>query len=677
MSADSLLQKFCMALIITISVCCCPTASSLAQQNNEVAIANELVINSRPLHRRVAERYAENASGDDVLFTESSHSASRFYIPVNAAIPEGQIVDAREINAVCSNFHKHIRKLRRGNAIKRSSNHSAQHINIVYNFRCSPNAIMTINAIPNDSSFRELWAATQSNNVDLDLPEAWDRVTGRTDSHAAVIAIIDTGIDYRHQDLAGNVWRNLAELTGRTGVDDDQDGVIDNIYGYNSINNSGDPLDDHNHGTHVAGTIGAASNNSLGVTGVTWNMQLMGVKFLSSTGSGSLMNAVKSINFVTQKKLSGVNIIASNNSWGGGGFYSALYDAIASANSAGILFIAAAGNDGRNIDESPSYPASYDLPNVISVGSLSADGQKSYFSNYGLERVDIFAPGSSILSTIPGNFYGYMSGTSMATPQVSGLIALLHSYAPSMSLAQLRDTLFVNGKTVPGAVKNCKYGTMPSAVAMLDEADRLGLGGILPTPSPPRPTPTKTPTPTPTASPTPTRTPTPTPTVGPGYWKISGSVKVGDQKLALAKVRVEINGQYLVAYTDSNGNFSFHNVLGPSPYVLSIISAGQTFSNLSGTLSSDLILDFKGNVKYYSLMAKVTDKLGQPLSGVTVSDPVLGVRLSNEQGLVEFSVPYGTKYEFSVFRDNDEFLNPQLSGQVFGDVTRSFVALPN
>lgn len=304
--------------------------------------------------------------------------------------------------------------------------------------------ILVINTTPNDPSFSNLWGLHNTgqsgglSDADIDAPEAWNINTG---DPSLVVGIIDTGIDYTHPDLAANVWINPGEIANNN-IDDDGNGYIDDIHGINTISNDGDPMDDHNHGTHVAGTIGAVGDNGVGVTGVNWQVSLMGLKFLDANGSGWTSNAIEALEYtIMMKSEYGINVLLTNNSWGGGGYSLALYDAIEASRNAGILFVAAAGNDTNNNDVSSFYPASYNLDNVIAVASTTRNDVLSYFSNYGATSVDLAAPGSSILSTIPGNNYSYYSGTSMAAPHVSGAAALLWAVQPGYNYAEIKDTL--------------------------------------------------------------------------------------------------------------------------------------------------------------------------------------------------------------------------------------------
>jgi subtilisin family serine protease len=301
-----------------------------------------------------------------------------------------------------------------------------------------------LSTFPDDPRFDELWGMHNMGqtggmvDADIDAPEAWDIATG---SSEIVVAVIDTGVDYTHPDLAANMWVNEAEFNGIPGQDDDENGYVDDIYGYDFRNNDADPMDDHYHGTHCAGTIGAVGNNSEGVAGVCWNVRIMALKFLSSGGSGWTSDAILCVEYSV---LMGANL--SSNSWGGGGYNQGLKDAIDAAGADGMLFVAAAGNDGANNDVYPHYPSSYDCESLIAVLATDSDDERSvhpgwWASNYGLQTVDIGAPGSSILSCEPGGQYGHHSGTSMATPHVAGACALVWSMNPAMSNGEIKDIL--------------------------------------------------------------------------------------------------------------------------------------------------------------------------------------------------------------------------------------------
>ncbi|MBF0314525.1 MAG: S8 family serine peptidase [Oligoflexia bacterium] len=305
-------------------------------------------------------------------------------------------------------------------------------------------------SVPSDPMFAKLWGLKNLGNnsprkgvvgADIDALRAWEITKGSRDIK---IAVIDTGIDYTHQDLSANMWVNVAEKEGKTGIDDDNNGFIDDIYGYDFANRDGDPIDDHSHGTHCAGTIGAIHNNGLGVAGVMDRVTLMPVKFLTAGGSGSLEAAIQSIDYATM-----MNVDIMSNSWGGGGYSKLLEDAIIRAKDKGIVFVAAAGNDAADNDRSPHYPSNYPVENVISVAAHNIDDVLANFSCYGRNTVHVAAPGQDILSTVKGNGYGIYSGTSMATPHVSGIVGLLLSKEGRIDFASLRERIMAT--SVPSA----------------------------------------------------------------------------------------------------------------------------------------------------------------------------------------------------------------------------------
>jgi hypothetical protein len=275
-------------------------------------------------------------------------------------------------------------------------------------------------------------------DADIDAPEAWDTATGSAD---VVVAVIDSGVDYNHEDLAANMWTNPGEIPANE-IDDDHNGYVDDVYGIDTCNGDSDPFDDNGHGTHCSGTIGAVGDNSIGVVGVNWDVRIMTLKFLSASGSGWTSDAIECLEYgIMMETDYGINLKLTSNSWGGGGFSQSLYDAIEASGNAGMLFVAAAGNSGSNNDANPHYPSSYDLANIIAVAATDRDDDLAYFSCYGPQSVDLGAPGQDILSTTPGNSYSIYSGTSMATPHVSGAAALLWSINPSYGHSDTKGTL--------------------------------------------------------------------------------------------------------------------------------------------------------------------------------------------------------------------------------------------
>jgi thermitase len=309
-----------------------------------------------------------------------------------------------------------------------------------------PNYIISIESnkadLPKDDKFTKQWGLQNTGKnggifssgvvgEDINVVKAWDISKGTT---AVKIAVIDTGVDFNHPDLKAQMDVNALELNGKTGIDDDNNGYVDDIYGYDFANKDGSPADGHGHGTHCAGVIGAA-HNGVGIAGVMANVKIVGIKFLSDKGSGETIDALAAIDYAIKR---GVQVMS--NSWGGGEREQSLMDAITAAEKAGIVFVAAAGNESSNNDTTETFPANYEVSNVISVGSFANSGGRSSFSNYGVKTVHVSAPGSAILSTYKGG-YSNLSGTSMAAPHVSGVVGLLLSNEPNLTPVQVRDRL--------------------------------------------------------------------------------------------------------------------------------------------------------------------------------------------------------------------------------------------
>ena len=360
-----------------------------------------------------------------------------------------------------------------------------------------PNGYFYVQATPNDPRFTDLWGlhnigqtiTKQIDNTfttsfsgtpdaDTDALEAWNRQTG---SSGIIVADIDTGVDYNHEDIAANMWTNPGEIAGN-GIDDDGNGYIDDVYGWDFANNDNDPMDDNLHGTHTSGTIAAIGNNGIGVVGVAWQAKIMAVKFITYYGGGTWENGAKAILYASQM---GAKI--SNNSWGCTGDRQSCYsrtveDAIKVANGRGMLFVVSAGNSDNDNDSSTiSYPCTSSSPNVLCVAATDYNDQKAYFSSYGKNTVDLGAPGVDILSTIPTSIdpwrggYRFASGTSMASPHVSGAAVLALSRFPSLATDQLKGLLMntvdkipaLDGITVTGGRLNVNsvLGTNFSVIA--------------------------------------------------------------------------------------------------------------------------------------------------------------------------------------------------------------------
>ncbi|MFT5704896.1 MAG: serine protease, partial [Shewanella sp.] len=428
-----------------------------------LAIAGAIAVSAAPVQAKVTQHeyvkdsilvvYKDNATQSERL------SAQRL---VRGSIRDANADGIDDKFANLMNGKLASLSLRSGSDVSKAIKMISQHPAVKY---AEPNYVIKALGTPDDPSFVSLWGMNNTGQdggtagADISAVTAWDTSTGDTD---VIVAVIDTGVDYNHEDLQGNIWTNPNEIAGN-GIDDDGNGVIDDIHGYSAVNDDGDPMDDNGHGTHVSGTIGAKGNNGVGVVGVNWDVSIIGCKFLSASGSGSTEGAIACIDYLTDLKVNhGVDVKASNNSWGGGGFSQALKDSIESGGDAGILFVAAAGNSASDNDATPSYPASYDSTSVMAVASTDRNDNMSSFSQYGLTSVDIGAPGSAILSTTPGNGYSTFNGTSMATPHVVGAAALVWSINPDLTIDEMKQLLMdsgdanadLTGKTVSGARLN-------------------------------------------------------------------------------------------------------------------------------------------------------------------------------------------------------------------------------
>lgn len=332
-----------------------------------------------------------------------------------------------------------------------------------------PNWIYTHAFVSNDLYYTNgsLWgmygdATSPANQYGSQAGEAW--AAGHTGLSSVYVGVIDEGAMWSHEDLTGN-FGNYKEIAG-DGIDNDGNGKIDDTYGWDFVNNDNTTFDgtSDDHGTHVSGTIGAKGGNGIGVAGINWNVKIISAKFLGRNG-GTTANAIKAVDYITTLKTHDtLNIVATNNSWGGGGYSQALFDAIERANTAGILFIAAAGNSGVNIDVSPSYPASYTNANIIAVAAIDQTGAIASWSNYGTTSVDLGAPGVGIYSTLPASSkgkiissYGSYSGTSMATPHVTGAAALYASTHLGSTAAQIKTAIL--GSVLATESLSTKTGT--------------------------------------------------------------------------------------------------------------------------------------------------------------------------------------------------------------------------
>lgn len=331
--------------------------------------------------------------------------------------------------------------------------------------------------VPSDPRYPLLWGLNNSGqtfgtpDADIDGPEGWD--VDRTAAEI-IVADIDTGVDISHPDLAANIWTNAGEIPGN-GIDDDSNGFIDDVVGWDCINNDNNPFDDHGHGTHTSGTIGMVEGNGTGGVGVAHTVQIMALKFLSAGGSGSTADAIECIDYST---MMGAHV--SNNSWGGGGFSQALLDSIEAFGVGGGVFVAASGNSSRNTDLVPHYPSSYQPPsgNVISVAATDHNDQLASFSNFGVVSVDLGAPGVNIDSTIPGGAYTALQGTSMATPHVAGAAALYLSQWPDAQPCEVLEAMVQSAEGVPSLAGRVVSGGRLHLPSLLETAPpECGGGG--------------------------------------------------------------------------------------------------------------------------------------------------------------------------------------------------------
>lgn len=339
-----------------------------------------------------------------------------------------------------------------------------------------PNYDLELSNVPDDPNYFQLWGMNKIN-----VPQAWNTQTG---DPTVIVGVIDTGVDWGHSDLKDNIWQNLGEDTDGDGtvlewngnqwvfdpgdidgIDNDGNGYIDDFVGWDFFNNDNNPYDDDGdacfgHGTHVSGTLGAVGNNGIGVTGVSWNVQIMGLRIFGYTSGGCYSRTDISIDALEYAIQMGAPI--SNNSWGGGNYNPALYDAIQMGQQSNHLFVAAAGNKALDTDIIPFYPASYDLDNIISVAATDTSDVLSVYnnsycpgSNYGASTVDLMAPGSDIYSTVPNEGYGFLGGTSMAAPHIAGTVALLLSECPTLTYQQIKNLLIASVDPVGNLEGKC------------------------------------------------------------------------------------------------------------------------------------------------------------------------------------------------------------------------------
>jgi subtilisin family serine protease len=399
------------------------SAQSFPQKSGAIAQGEKYV------QDRVLVRFRPGASAADM---NAVHVAAGFRV-----LSDSAVVDRLQVVQLApgAKVHDAIRMYR-------------SNPNVLY---AEPDYIVQLTGVPSDPFFSTQWNLQNTGQnggtvgADIHATEAWNITTG---SAGVVVAVLDTGIDYNHPDLAPNVWSapNGFATTSINGIPVQ---CPAGAHGLNVVDSSCDPFDDNGHGTHVSGIIGAVGNNGSGVAGVNWAVQILPCKFISANGSGDISHALACLSFIKQMKESGVNIIVSNNSWGGGLVSQSLQDAIAAQMADGILFVASAGNDFSDNDLFPTFPASIFLPNVISVAASTRTDDIVAFSNVGRHTVHLAAPGAEILSTTPFNTYSIFSGTSMAAPHVAGVAALLKAQDPTRDWRAIKNLLLSGGDTLP------------------------------------------------------------------------------------------------------------------------------------------------------------------------------------------------------------------------------------
>jgi len=349
--------------------------------------------------------------------------------------------------------------------------------------RVEPDIIYRTSEIPNDPLFDNQWGLHNlgqtegKEDADIDAPEAWDFHKG---SREIVIAVIDTGIDYNHIDLKENIWINKDEIPNN-GIDDDQNGYIDDVYGWDFFNWDNDPMDDSEpvyHGTHVSGIIGAIGNNGEGIAGVNWEIKIMVLKSFSEYGYANLSDILPAMQYAIEM---GAKVI--NASWGSPYPSETLKEMIDYAGKKGVIFVAAAGNWGIDLDNPPKtneailghYPAEYDLPNIISVAASDHNDELTWFSNFGKISVDLAAPGVNILSTKSGNGYRYLSGTSMSTPHITGAVGLMLSRNPNLKQDHIIETMLAGVDRLPQLEEKVKSGGRLNLANCLAYLPRAGV----------------------------------------------------------------------------------------------------------------------------------------------------------------------------------------------------------
>lgn len=404
----------CIAFALLASLSPTPLRTAAAQDGPRVVRGQELLISSLPNAAGVAARLPGSISGvGEVQVLESVGDGTVAILSVSRNsvrdLDETVPADVADLQQRCQQI------------IERNPRITID---------CEPNLVMQKHAEPNDSYYPSMYNLKQ-----ISAPAAWDISTGSKD---VIVAIIDSGLDYAHVEISDNVFVNSAEIPFNR-IDDDRNGFVDDYFGYDFAYKDSDPRDDDGHGTHVAGTIGAVSNNELGVAGVAWNVSLLPVKVLTRAGWGTNANIAAGIQYAVMRGAKVINL-----SLGGDSFSPAIRRAIIAALRKDVLVVVSAGNDLRNIDLTPTYPASMKLDNIISVAATNAsDTFAGGYSNFGTDSVDVAAPGTNILSVWPNNYLSLSTGTSMSAPHVAGIAAVMRGLNPTLSFAETK-TIIMN-----------------------------------------------------------------------------------------------------------------------------------------------------------------------------------------------------------------------------------------
>lgn len=432
-----------------------------------------------------------------VQFAASASAATRASA---RALVQGRAIEAIQTKAMGQNAIGVLERVAvgRGVSVEQAITRLKDRADVLF---AEPNWKLSASAVSNDPYYTtsgRLWGmygdelstasgpSGTTNQFGSQAEKAWD--AGFTGSKSVVVGIVDEGIDITHPELKDNIWVNPFETAG-DGIDNDGNGYVDDVNGWDFYSNDATVYDgaDDDHGTHVAGTIGALGGNGVGVAGVNWNVTMISTKFLGING-GYTSGAIQALDYLTDLKTRhGVNVVASNNSWGGGGYSSALQSAIIRGAKAGILFVGAAGNNASNNDTTANYPSNYSTLQgtstttaasyeaVIAVAALTSTGGLASYSNYGATTVDIAAPGSAINSTLPGGGYGSYSGTSMATPHVTGTVALYASAFPNASAAEIRNAILGSARPTPSVAGLTVTGGRLDVAAALNAAPPVGI----------------------------------------------------------------------------------------------------------------------------------------------------------------------------------------------------------